>query len=62
MIKMEEKLILLGPYQKDILLFTIITIIKQIIYKKRVKDKPPTLAQIQHILNSYMTIEGYIAT
>ena len=60
-IELDIKLILLGPKKIDPLLFTIITIVKQIIYKKRHKNKAPTLAQIQCILKYHMNIERYIA-
>ena len=60
-IELDIKLILLGPKKIDPLLFTIITIVKQTIYKKRHKNKAPTLAQIQCILKYHMNIERYIA-
>ena len=56
-IKLDEKLILLSSDKMDALLFTIITSIKQIIYKKRVNGKAPTVTQVRHILKSHMAIE-----
>ena len=59
-IEMEIKFISLGPDKTDALIFTIIIIMKQIIYIKRVKGEAPTLTLIQHILKFHMTIGGYI--
>ena len=63
-LKLEEKLILLGPNIIEISLFTTIVKPKQntkhSIYKNRNKVLT-TLLQIQYAIKSYMTIEGHIA-
>ena len=51
--KLEEKLILLCPDKMDALLFTIMTSIKQIIYKKRVNGKAPTVTHPTHFKITY---------
>ena len=60
-LKIEDKLILLGPSSNDPLLYTIILQIKHCIYKNKFKEKVPALPQIQRLLKSCMIIENYIA-